>query len=96
LVLKSLYSYPNPPKEQQAQPQIKTFKGYEYGEAPINYSFNEYRPFELHHNATGAAGDKPSFAIAMENAFGQKVIGQVSLDMLNSALVSFGYQIIKF
>jgi hypothetical protein len=59
-------------------------------------AFEEYRPYQLHYIPDGTVNNRPVLAIAMENLDGKKIIGQVSVDMLNEVLSSIGYQIIKF
>lgn len=96
--LKSMFSFPDPIEDYDPVYPVHGLRAIDHGSGDhrTNYSFKEYRPFELHLLPDAAVGDKPVLAVGMVDYFGQKVIGQISIEMFNSALVQLGYQIIKF
>jgi hypothetical protein len=53
------------------------------------------RPTEIHLKEDGALDDTPSFAILMESSYIPPVVGEISLKMLNDALVTIGYKMVK-
>jgi hypothetical protein len=58
----------------------------------------ELRPTRLELKEDGAKDDTASFCLLMEHPIlsEMKVYGQVSLEMLNTAMKELGYQIIKY
>ncbi len=73
-------------------------KAFNHGTKPIILEHNAIaaRPTEIHYKSDGAVGDKPSFAIVMEPRIPHiKIVGELSLEMLNNALQEIGYEIKK-
>lgn len=79
----------------------KEFKAFNHGTGPIvlaqhnNNLVMQAKPTELHLKENGTLNNGPSFAIVMEDYYRNRIIGQVSLDMLKEALNEIGYDIVK-
>ena len=78
----------------------KEFKTFNHGKDIIRLTsmpgkkIIEGMPTELHFKEDGALNNTPSFAIIIQDVNGNKVVGQISLQMLNEGLNELGYKII--
>ena len=83
---------------------MKDFNCYNHGtnqidvikHSPIErYKFRIGRPIEMHLKENGSKDDKPSFAIVIELSNGNRIIGEISLQMLNEGLKDIGYKLLS-
>jgi len=78
----------------------KEFQAFDWGMEKIDLTGHgemmEMRPNSIHHKLNGTVDEKPSFVMVMENPdMPYKVFGQISVGMLNYALLEIGYKIVK-
>jgi len=79
----------------------KAFKTFNHGTDPIRLvsepgkKIAEGMPTELHLKEDGALNNTPSLAIIIRDIEGNRIVGQISLQMLNDGLNELGYQIVK-
>lgn len=59
-----------------------------------NQLVKEFKPVEIHHKSDGSLKNKPSFLFVLYSPISPyKIIGQISLQMLNQAMNELGYKI---
>lgn len=75
------------------------FIGFDHGNGKMmingEHGFIFAKPIELHLKRDGSIEDKESFAIVMEVFTKQKIVGEISLKMLNEAFEDVGYKIVE-
>lgn len=77
----------------------KPFKGINHGTGLIDLRHLAVvavlMPIEIHLKENGTIDEKPSLSIIMKDIDGIRVVGEISLKMLNEGLEDVGYQITK-
>ena len=76
----------------------KDFIAIDHGKRKMNISSATVigEPTEIHHKIDGDINNQPTFAVLIETAIpGLKVVGEISLEMLNNGLKTIGYQMQK-
>lgn len=80
----------------------KAFKGYKHGTGVVDLRHLgvavELRPTEIHLKDNGSLDNGPSLTIVlsdMKTVAPVRVIGQISIEMLNEGLADIGYKIVK-